>query len=157
MCVLTNPLSLTLLPKFATELSQDEHLLALIFNYQQSPSTQTYNTVQNYLIVKNKEFIKRMQKLSKKKIINFVGILDGDDKLLWSTAPLKIQPRTILLYQNNYDNSVAVTTHVKFFEDGFKLFGSSAGGPSSYPGGKSLFRFVMCNAGNDIEQGLDDL
>jgi hypothetical protein len=90
------------------------------------------------------EYIERMKKLTKVKFLKFVGILDGDDKLLWSTAPLKIQPRTILLYQNNYDNSVTVSNHVKFFEDGFTLYGSSAGGPSTYPGGKSLFRFVVC-------------
>lgn len=154
MCVLTNNLSLSLLPKFAIELSQDEKLLALIFNYQQSPSTETYNTVQNYLIVKNKEFIERMKKVTKVKFLKFVGILDGDDKLLWSTAPLEIQPKTILLYQNNYDNSTAVTNHVKFFEDGLQIFGSSAGGPSSYPGGKSLFRFIFCSVTQAVLDGV---
>ena len=115
----------------------------LIFDFQQTPNDDTYNTVQQYLVTKNLEFIQRQQKLTKIPIVEYIGILNSDNELLWSTAPSNVQTLQVLLYQNYNSSSTVSSNSTKLFEDGSLLQGVSSGGLSSYSGGNSILTFIV--------------
>ena len=137
------PVYLSLLPKFALELSGDETLLELIFKYQNKPCEKYYNKVQDYLNIKNAEYEAKLSKLSNTKITEYLGIIDSDQNLLWTTGPKELSAKLVLLYQSpDYNNATALQIFVKLFEDGLKLSTAVAGGPGLYQGGRSAFSFM---------------
>jgi hypothetical protein len=139
MCIETQSLATALLPKFASDIGYDVLLMQLISAYQKNPGTETYKKVQDYLVE---------QRLQKQMILNSfnakvyrveINIIDYEDNLLWSTAPLENQDKIVLLYEaSDYSPQATQGSAFKQFENGEKGFLSWVSGAPLFPKGGSL-------------------
>jgi len=127
------------LPKFASDVGYDVQLLQLISAYQKNPGTETYQAVQKFLVEQQKEKQAIQNTFNDDKKFNTIDmhILDYEDNLLWSTAPLVEQDKIVLLYQaSEYSSQATQGSSYKKFEDGreFSLAWVS-GAPIFFKGG----------------------
>lgn len=139
----TQSLATSLLPKFASDIGYDVELLKLISNYQNDPGTQTYQTVQKYLVKVRDQDQKILDSFNNNKTFTRIdmNILDYEDNLLWSTAPLNKQDRIILLYQaSEYSSQATQGSSYQKFEDGSEFtLAWVSGGPLFSKGGALKF------------------
>jgi hypothetical protein len=139
MCIETQSLATALFPKFASDVGYDVLLMQLISAYQKNPGTETYKKVQDYLVE---------QRLQKQLILNSfnakvsrvdLNIIDYEDNLLWSTAPLENQDKIVLLFQaSDYYPQATQFSVFKQFESGEKGFLSCVSGSPLFPKGGAL-------------------
>jgi alpha-mannosidase len=122
MCIKTQSLGTALLPKFAFDAGYDVTLLQLISAYQKDPGTETYNSVQKFLVEKKKENQSIMNTFNNDKTTFTtidIHIIDYESNLLWSTSPLKVQGKIVLLYEaSEYSSQATQGSAYKKFEDG---------------------------------------
>ena len=121
MCVETTSLSTALLPTVAAQTAADFELLKLIFAYQKSPSLETYNKVQDYLVAVNDSAQIKMDQITDEKNLMITSIVDYEGQLLWSTAPKELHQEVKLLYaelDSNYN--IPYASVYKEFENGHK-------------------------------------
>ena len=144
MCIQTISLGTTLLPKFSFDLSYDVKLLQLISAYQKTPGTETYDSVQNYLVQINIEKQSTLDTFNNDKVkftVIRVHIADYEDNLLWSTSSLKQQDQIVLLLEGSmYTEQSTQGSVYKKFEEGqeFSLSWNS-GAPLFLKGGALKF------------------
>jgi hypothetical protein len=139
MCIETQSLGTALLPLFASDVGYDVKLLQLISAYQKNPGTETYQTVQKFLLKQKKEKQAIQNTFNDKTKFNIINmhILDYEDNLLWSTSPLVDQDKIILLYQaSEYSSQATQGSSYKKFEDGSEFSLSwVSGAPIFFKGG----------------------
>ena len=141
MCTETQSLATALLPKFASDVGYDVLLMQLISDYQKNPGTETYKKVQDYLVKQRfgKQYINNT--FNNDKVFSRIdlNILDYEDNLLWSTAPLENQDKIVLLYQaSDYSPQATQGSVFKQFETGEKYSLSWVSGSLLFPKGGSL-------------------
>jgi hypothetical protein len=144
MCIQTISLGTALLPKFSFDLSYDVKLLQLISAYQKTPGTETYDSVQNYLVQINIEKQSTLDTFNNDKVkftVIRLHIADYEDNLLWSTAPLYQQDKIVLLTQSViYTDQSTNGAVYKKFEDGSEFSLSvHSGAPLFLKGGALRF------------------
>jgi hypothetical protein len=141
MCIETQSLATALLPKFASDIGYNVQLLQLISAYQKNPGTETYQAVQKFLVKQRKEKQTILDTFYDGKQFNRIdlNIIDYEDNLLWSTAPLKNQDKIVLLYQaSEYSPQATQGSAFKQFETGEKYTLSWVSGSSLFPKGGAL-------------------
>ena len=121
MCIETQSLATALLPKFASDVGYDVFLMQLLSAYQKNPGTETYKRVQDYLLDQRLKKQLTLNLFNEDKVFKRIdlNILDYEDNLLWSTAPLENQDKIVLLYQaSEYSSEATHGSAYKKFEDG---------------------------------------
>ena len=148
MCIETMNLGTSLLPKFAFDVGYSVTLLQLISAYQKNPGTETYQSVQKFLLKHRNEQQKVTNTFSENQRLD-LNILDYEDNLLWSTARLEIQDKIVLLYQaSEYFSQSTQGSSYKKFEDGSEFTLAWVSGAPIFAKGGALKFGIVEHKGN---------
>ena len=141
MCIETQSLATALLPKFASDVGYDVLLMQLLNAYQKNPGTETYKRVQDFLLDQRLKKQLILNTFNTDKVFNRLdlNILDYEDNLLWSTAPLDNQDKIVLLFQaSEYSRQATQGSVYKKFEAGSQYSLSFVSGAPLFPNGGAL-------------------